>query len=218
MAHAERLGKIKLIKEAVSIEDEIKSKKRVILSEGRVSPRLCRLFSYLPITFIERLSYGACVELNGAYAKAAGQEKQERGYTRDEHLKWTLILAKEGVHKAMHADLLPWLQLHAHYIQHISAFYRVMRYLFIIHLADHSINTYELREITGTTSVLVTLSQMRKSDLIGISGNVYVITSEGKKRVTSYCSTDKGRKLVELALDFLERKENGLRASLKKRL
>lgn len=216
MSNAAKLSKIKLIPFSEDIERQIKKKKRVFTIDGRLSPLLSRFFSYLPLSFIQGLTYGACVELNKAYYLAAGQVKIERGYTRDEHLKWSYLLSKGGMRKKMHEHLHPWLLYNAHHVQHIGSFYRCVEYLFLFHLSDHSLNTYEVRELTGTTSVFITIAKLRKAGLIAISGKVNIITTEGPKRVTSYVLTDNGVKLVNLALDFLERKENGLRASLKK--
>ena len=189
---------------------------RIMLDSGVVSPLLGSCLTVIDSEVV-RLSYGACVRINDTEARLIGNAIKDAGgaYRMQEHFIYSYHLGKAGNRKVLHAELLPWLMQYAKFCAHITSFGRTVEYSMFLYLADHALNTEEIKLLTGTTSVNVSLAKMRKSGLIELGG--YVIhpnATNKKKRVRSYVLTANGRKLVELVCNALERKENTYKSIL----
>lgn len=190
--------------------------KRVLLNSGDISPLLGIGLTSIGDE-VKLLSYGACVRINTAVSSACAAAAFRAGgaYKTTEHFIYSYHLGKAGIKKILHAELLPWLMQYAKFCAHITSFGRTVEYAIFLYLADHALNTEEIKLLTGTTSVNVSLAKMRKSGLIELGG--YVIhpnATNKKKRVRSYVLTANGRKLVELVCNALERKENTYKSIL----
>ncbi|MES2779932.1 MAG: hypothetical protein V4651_08570 [Bacteroidota bacterium] len=193
-------------------------KRRVLLNEGRLSPILGGVFGKMSDVLVAALSYDACVALNRAYSLRASLIKHEAGgaYRAKEHFMLTFIHTKT-LRASLYSALYDWLCVHAPHISHKTAINRALEYLILMHMADHNLHAGEIRELTGTESVYVTLAKLRKSGLIDLGGYVQCrIVKDGKvlKRARCYVLTQKGKTLVSLACDVMERKESTLRSML----
>lgn len=189
-----------------------KKEYRVELEGGIMSP-LMGLGLYRVVKAFDlgaQLSYDAFVALNGCLSNERLQVKQlSKGaaYSFGEHHQWNYIQAK-GIKTKLYNALLPWLEINAKQIRSYGAFTRALEYAIFMNMASYAVTSKDIETLTKTTSVYITMSQMMKAELIGMSGK-----NEHKSR--TFVLTQKGKTFIRLANESMDRDENTKRALLK---
>jgi hypothetical protein len=191
--------------------------RRIKLSDGTKSSVLSPFLHTVLRGFdLSVLSYGALVELNKAINSVRSNTEQASGgaYTHTEHFKYSYLLSKH-CRRRVYDELLPWLLVNAHEVRHYSSFARALEYCIFLNLSNHPLTTDEVRALTGTNAVYITMSQMMKAGVIGESGKVGTEVVKGKlRKAMTFVLTKKGKTLVRLACESFERQENALRSML----
>lgn len=169
---------------------------RVRLSSGEMSPVLCSLLSSLPSSFVGALSYDQIVVLNGAAAKLV-QTERLRPFD-------LLCQFHPGLIPDLYSSLIPWILVNAFELRHKATFGLFMRILLVLDMGAPAVTSEQLRNRLGLKSVFIATCQMRKAGIIDKSFKVRT----GHKSHIGFKLTDKGQKLLNLALKAAERRES----------
>jgi hypothetical protein len=191
---------------------KVKKQYRVELSGGVMSPLMS-----LPLYRVAQefnlgahLSYDAFIALNGCVSTERAQVKKLNSggaYSFGEHHQWNYIQAN-GIKSKVHKALLPWLEMNAKEIRSYGAFSRALQYAILMNMASYAVTSKDIETLTKTTSVYITMSQMVKAEIIGLSG-------KNEQRLRTFVLTPKGKTFIRLANESMDREENSLRALLK---